>query len=53
MYTHHMTVTLIISIIIIIITIVEYPNHEFVSPNSFLPVSLLGFSRLFFLPIHL
>jgi hypothetical protein len=52
MYTHHMTVTLIISIIIII-TIVEYPNHEFVSPNSFLPVSLLGFSRLFFLPIHL
>jgi hypothetical protein len=47
-----MAVILIISISIII-TIVKYPNHEFVSPNSFLPVSLLGFSRLFFLPIHL
>jgi hypothetical protein len=45
-----MTIILIISIII---TIVKYPTHEFVSPYSFLPVSLLGFSRLFFLSIHL
>jgi hypothetical protein len=43
-----MTIILIISIII---TIVKYPTHEFVSPYSFLPVSLLGFSRLFF-PFH-
>jgi hypothetical protein len=44
---------IVILIISIIITTVKYPNHEFVSPNSFLPVSLLGFSHLVSLSIHL